>query len=467
MVNVSQRVQIIKALLLGCFLLTPACKIIPIQHSSNITSEIPKQFVFRGEIVSNKSLFWKQSFPSEYLQNDIQILFEENFELRAARARVEQANAVYSTARSTLIPSLDAKTSFDRSRIKDNSGTTTKNTIDIELPLHWEPDIWGKLRARKKAAFLSIEEQKALADQTALDLQTMLVESWITHHAACKLEQVLLEQQKANKQFLDLTELRLAQGHGNALDVLQQRRNVVTIERTLPTVLLKKYSAANAYAVLMGYPPDGRSLPEDELPDLEKLSSITTPYQLMTNRPDLRAVFLALQAADCQVAAAIADRLPNLTIELSYGASGNTLSKVGNESVLSIVSGLLTPVFDAGYLKAKANQRKAEVQESLAILEQAVLSAICEVEDTLIHEQLLFDKQKLLQKEINIANDILTKARLRYVNGQESYLTVLLALIELQTLQQNEIEIQKDILVNRSHLLKAIGAKWSQQNGTN
>jgi outer membrane protein TolC len=141
--------------------------------------------------------------------------------------------------------------------------------------------------------------------------------------------------------------------------------------------------------------------------------------------------------------------------------SGSGLSKIGHGSVLSFASGLLAPVFDAGRLKAKAAQRKAEARESLAVLEQAVLTAIREVEDALIRERLLFDEQRLLRIEIAIARDTVAKARLRYINGQESYLAVLTSLTELQALQQNEITLQQEMLINRGRLLKALGAKWS------
>jgi NodT family efflux transporter outer membrane factor (OMF) lipoprotein len=464
MASVTPCAPITQVLLLGCFLTIAACTTIPVQHHSDIQAGLPDQFAGKGAVTSNSRLFWEQSFLSEPLQADVRTLLGENFELEAARARVEQAAAAYGIAGSVFMPSLDGKADFEREREKkDEKGsiTTTQSTISFGGALNWEPDIWGRLKARREAAALSLEEQQALADQTALDLQALLVESWITHHAARKLEQVFLEQKETNAQLLYLTELRLAQGQGNALDVLQQRGRLVTVERALPSATSTRRRAANAYAVLMGFFPDGGDLPEDEWPTLERLSAITTPRQLLMDRPDLRAAFLALQAADYEVAAAIADRLPSLSIGLSYEVSGSGLSKIGHGSVLSFASGLLAPVFDAGRLKAKAAQRKAEARESLAVLEQAVLTAIREVEDALIRERLLFDEQRLLRIEIAIARDTVAKARLRYINGQESYLAVLTSLTELQALQQNEITLQQEMLINRGRLLKALGAKWS------
>jgi NodT family efflux transporter outer membrane factor (OMF) lipoprotein len=451
----------IHVLLLGCFLVISACTAIPVKKRAEIPPKLPQQFVGKGKMVSAKPLLWKQSFPSRMLKADVEMLLEQNLELEAARARVNQAAAVYGIESSALIPELNVETNFDHSRVRETGTSSTSNIIDFKAALHWELDIWGRLHARKKAASLLFEEQQALAQQTALDMQTLLVESWVIHHAARKLERVLSEQRKTNEQFLYLTELRLAQGQGNALDVLQQRGLLVTAERELSTVNSRKQRTANTYAVLMGRYPDGVDLKEDEWPILDRLSTLTSPNQLLSHRPDLRAAFLALRAADHEVAAAIADRLPRLSLELSYEVSGSSFTSIGDGSLLSFVSGLLAPIFNAGRLQAKVAQRQAEAREALAVLEQAMLEAVREVEDALIQEQTLFRTQNLLGDEIAIAKDTVDKATLRYVNGQESFLAVLVALVKLQTLQQKEISLQQELLINRSRLLKALGAKWS------
>ncbi len=445
--------------------MTFACTVAPVQKRDDIPEGLPEQFVSSKTRVSNSNLCWKQSFPSVFLQADVQTLLENNFELEAARARVKQTAATYGIAKSEIMPSLDVKADFDRSRIKedsDNTSTVTTNTIAFGAALNWELDIWGRIRAKKTAASLLLEEKQALADQIALNLQSLLVETWITYHGASMFEEVLKEQRETNMQVLALTELRLAQGDGNALDVLQQQGHLASIDRILPGATSEKRRAANANAVLLGRFPNNDHQPGGKWPFLKRLSVISSPRKLIADRPDLRAAFLFLQAADHEVSAAIADRLPTISIGLKYAASGKTFSNIGQDTALSLVSGLLIPIFDAGRLKAKASRKKAQALESIAILEQAMLVAVREVEDALILENALFDEQVLLQKEIAIKIETVDKARLLHVNGHESFLVVLVALKELQVLQQEEITLKQKLLINRGRLLKALGAKWSQ-----
>ncbi len=454
----------IYALVQVSFLWMSACSVVPVQKREAIPSILPEQFASTGATSEDQRLYWKQSFACEHLRVDVETLRDANFELTAARARVEQAAAAFGIVKSALMPSLDVKAEGDRSRTETEGTATTRNTIAFEAALNWELDLWGRLRARKKAAVLSLLEEQALTDQVALDLQTLLVESWVTHHAAVLQEEILSEQLQTNIQFLALTELRLAQGQGNALDVLQQRGRQIASQRSLPEVTSRKRRAANAYAVLLGQFPENGNLPAAQWPHPGRLTVLSSPRQLIVDRPDLRAAFLALQAADHEVAAAIADRLPRASIGLTYAESGSHLASMGNNTILRVADGLMAPVFDAGRLKAAAAQRKAEASERLALLEQAMLTAVQEVEDALTRENALFDEQRLIENESAIARDTVDKAKLRYVNGEENFLAVLVALAKLQTLQLSEISLQQELLINRGRLLRALGAKWQMES---
>ncbi len=457
------------ALLLAGILTISACSTVPVIERRQLSESLPKKFACASELLSKTCPTWDESFPSARLLEDVRTLVGSNLDLKAARSRVERAAAAYVVRRSALFPSLDASADFDRSRIKEDEegdSTETRSTIALGAALNWEPDIWGRLKFRKEAAALSLEAQHALVNQIRLDLQAALVESWIAHHAARILEQILFDQRKTNEEFLHLTELRLANGQGNALDVLQQRGRLAAAERAMPSVRSKKLQAANAYAVILGRAPANESLPEDQWPKFERLSALPSPRQLLIARPDLKAAFLALRAADLESAAAVADRLPRFSMDISLGLSGDSLENIGDGAILRFASGLLAPVFQAGRLKANAAGRKAEAREALAVLEQAMMEAVCEVEDAMLREQALFEEQSLLRDEMAVARETVDQATLRYINGQESFLSVLLALAKLQTLQHGEIVLQQDLLINRNRLLKAVGAKWSQCSET-
>ncbi len=452
------------AISLGCLLFLSGCSLAPVHKNFNAGEKFPQEY--SGDILSvpEGQPQWQDSFPSKNLHDDVVKLISQNHEVEAAAARVEQAVAAHRVKHSSLFPSIDAGAGFDRSKIGGNSSGTehgTGNIFSLSGIMKWEPDIWGQLRAKEKASSLTVKEKEAILDKTKMDLQDLLVRAWINYHVSKKLENVLAEQHETNLKFLALTEAYYKQGQGSRVDILQQRGRLLATEKALPEIISKKLVASNTYAVLMGTLPDCTDLIDDELPSIEKLTVVAAPFELFINRADLRACFLALQAADRNLAASVAERFPRLSLGVSYGRSRQSFSSVETETVLSLTSSLLAPIFDAGRLKAQMNQREAEVCESLALLKQAVLEAVREVEDSVNREHRLFDKQKILKRQILNARKTVDNSRLFYINGKGPYLTVLSSLIDLQNLQVEELELQEELLINRCSLLRALGAGWS------
>ena len=460
-INANLRWRVTMLIVCCCCLVTGCA--VPHKASRLVAaSNMPPEFQFQPPATDTSTILWNASFPSETLNQHIEILREHNLELAAAKSRVKQAEATYSATFGDLLPSLEGALEFERSRTKEGSGYVTEDQVGFSAAFHWEVDVWGRLRYHRKAAALSVEEQRALQAQVELDMRCLLVETWLQYQSTLQMEQLLAMQQETNREFLSLMELRLSIGHATALDVLRQRSRAVAIDRELPAVTALNHQSSNAYAVLLGYYPGDFTLAEEHIPDFKPLSEFSSPMKLLKNRPDLRAALYALQAADQEVAAAIANRFPQLSIDFSHSVSGVDFASVGTHAISQLTAGLLTPIFQAGRLKAEHSHQKAKADEALAILEQALLAAVAEVEDCLTREAAYREERKLLDHQIVLAEASVEKARMRYLGGDLSYLDVLDSVRELQALQQSEIVVQRSLLINRARLLKALGADWSR-----
>lgn len=444
-----------------------ACGSGPTVNHRQIPHELPATFGDRVQ-TDERPLQWKSSFPSKNLQADIDMLLQDNFEIEAALARVEQAAALLGLEKAARYPSVDIVGGFEHSREKPYSGSiAVSDQVKIGAILDWELDIWGRLKAKEKAALLRMEAKRSLADQLFLDLQYLLVQSWIAHHSARKMEKVLLEQRNSNERLLKLTELRLSQGQGAALDVLQQRGRLLASEREVPKTVSTIYSTGNAYAVLVGRYPDYSWLEDDSLPELSPILELPSPRSLVHDRPDLRTAFLDLVAADQEVAAALAEKLPRLSVGLSFFLNGNTLASFGEANLFRFVSSMLAPVFDAGRLSMKVNFREAQVRELLAQFESRLRNAVLEVQNALLREHMLFEEINLLNKETEVAMKTVKRAEEHYFNGIDTYLTVLAAVTKFQRLQQDTIILHHKLVANRALLLTALGARWEKCSEVN
>ncbi|THB79170.1 MAG: TolC family protein [Desulfobulbaceae bacterium] len=464
MIRITKNELLSVSLAIVIIIVAPSCSVVTMSERDELLHVLTDQYAESADYENTDEIYWNESFTSQELSKDIMTLLSQNHDLEAAQARVKQAAAVYGTSKAELLPQVNINGSIDQTRNSSNTlngSDKTVQKISFGGALSWEPDIWGRLQARKKAASLLLDEKQALSDQLSLNLQTLLVETWLNYQAARSLELVLHRQIRTNQQILKLIELRFTHGGGNYLDVLQQKSNLISLERALPGTLSAQRSTVNSYATLLGLYPGEQPIAGYIIPELQPLAAITSPRQLMANRPDLQAAFFALRAADHELAAAIRDRLPRLSIGLSYSESGTNLARIGDQTVFNFATGLLVPLIDAGRLQSKIDLQKAYAAERVAIFEQALINAIRDVENSLIQEKTLYEEYRLLKKELAAANATVREAELQYLNGQQTFLPVLLARAKFQTLQKTKILLKRDILINRGHLLKALGAKWS------
>lgn len=444
-------------------LLPGGCNMARVEPRRDLYGHLPAHFVHARPGEETACVTWQQSFPSAILLADLKRLDAQNYTLAAARSKVTQTAMQYGLVAASLGPSpLSVNTQFQREReTEDNGEIIRTDTFTLSSQLAWEADIWGRLRAKKKAAALLVEEQKALAGQTRLTLQTRLVMHWIAHHTAVRLAQLTAAQQEQNRQLLELIRVQAGLGLASRLDVLRQSRHLAALDKSVAGIGTDLITSANAYAILLGRLPSGEKLLPEPLPCPKPLLSLPGPRQLLALRPDLQAGFAALEAADQEVAAAIADRLPRIAFGVSLEVSGSKPMAIGDDSVVTLFSNLLAPVFDAGRKAMAVKQCKAQAQTALALLHQTMLDAFLEVENAAAKERRLFSKLALLDRERTFAGQISDEAMFRYVNGEETFLSVLRADISQNRLARERVYCQSALLLNRAQLLQALGVIMS------
>jgi len=127
---------------------------------------------FRSEIQITNSpysdLTWWDVYRDDTLQGLIREALTNNYDLRIAMARVEQARAVAMQARSEFVPSVTYNGTVSRGRndvfgsgFPNNGGTV--NSAVATLNAFWEVDLWGRVRRLNESAraqFLASEESR-------------------------------------------------------------------------------------------------------------------------------------------------------------------------------------------------------------------------------------------------------------------------------------------------------------------
>jgi len=417
---------------------------------------------------------WWREFGDPRLNAAMERVFTENFELRQTWSRLAQTQALARIAGAEQIPQVDFRTGASRLHSVDREATDLRGSsltrtanpdrYFVATGLTYEIDIWKRIASRRTAAQLESVASRQDVEATALLLTGAVVNVWLTCQEQYALLDVLREQIQVSQTLLKLTELRFSVGTGSAVNVLQQRQQLADTQAQVPVVQSLLETALNQLAVLLGRVPGSLDelAPSRSLPDLPPFPQLVSPTMLLVSRPDLQAAQLRLQSADYRVAAAVAERLPRLVLQLSYEFSARSWDTFFRQEIGSLIGDMITPLVDGGRRRNEVVRQKARVQELLDRFGQTYLTALREIEDALVQERQQRELIRNLERQMTLAQSTLDVSRSRYTHGLIDYLNVLVAVQSLQALQRRVISERKTLLSRRAELYRALGGKWTE-----
>ncbi len=388
-----------------------------------------------------------------------------NLELSQAYARLAQARQSARIAGAAKIPSIDLTGSVQRLEINQSGGSGAQipvrlgETYSIGPSLSYELDLFGRIDATSDSASFAAAATEADAAALQLSLSGQAADAWFTAVENAALENLVREQIATGEDLLTVTRTRFQNGAGSALDVLQQQRLIEATRAELPRFLGARERAQHQLAVLGGRAPrefDAQTIPSD-LPDLPPMPMLDVPAALLESRPDLVAAFMRVSQADRDVAAAIAARYPRLSLSANYNFDANEIADMFDRTISVITANLVAPIIDGGERRAEVRRRRAQLDESIAGLNQAFLVALREVEDSLSLERRGVERVVALESQRRFASAEVEQARRRYVGGVDSYLQVLAAVQNLQSLDRVLVTERASVLRARAQLLRALG----------
>ena len=404
---------------------------------------------------------WWEDFNDPQLNDLIQEALGHNFSLQQSWARLQQAQALAMKSGAALYPELDLDAGA-ASEHHHGDSTETAETYSMGLVGSYEIDLWGKIRSERQAARLSATASREDLNTAAITLSANIATRWIGIISQRMQKKLLLQQLHANQILLELVELRFRKSLASAVDVFQQRQLVEQSRAQLPLVEQSERRLLNELALLLGRTPF--SLPRIQAQALAvpaDLPAAGIPAQLLASRPDIRAAAKRLEAADWNVAAARADRLPRISLSVEAGFQADKLSLLVDNWLTRLAANMTAPLFDGRRRASEVQRLQAVVVENLAAYRETVLTAMREAEDALIDEVKLREHLDGLRAELEAAQNALNEARRRYRNGLSDYLPVLTQLLTVQGLERTQIQRQADLLTARVDLYRSLGGTWA------
>jgi NodT family efflux transporter outer membrane factor (OMF) lipoprotein len=435
-------------------------------HERSLTpsATLPEAYSAPGS-ASEAPTRWWQSFEDPALNALVDRVLTDNLQLTQAWARVDQASALRAQQASAFFPQVNVEGTAARNRSPDFFGNTAHtNQFGLSAAASYEVDLWGRIEAADDAAQLDALAGTEDLQSIATSLVSQVTETWfqlIETHATLAL---LDEQVATNEQFLELVELRFSLGQARAVDVYQQRQQLLSIRSQIPLFQSRAGALERALALLLGTTANAVDFTGDHsLPEIAPVPPTGLPSQLVEHRADLRAARLRVAAQDRRIAAAIANRFPTLRLTGSTGYQEEAVEDLLDNWIWTIAASLVAPVFDGGRRAAEVERQKAVLDERLAGYSLAMLTAFKEVEDALDAERYQRLHVTVLEAQLEVSRHTLRESRTRYTQGLTDYLPVIQALSTLQNNERNLIAARRQLLSYRVQLHRALGGRWTEE----
>jgi multidrug efflux system outer membrane protein len=123
------------------------------------------------------------------------------------------------------------------------------------------------------------------------------------------------------------------------------------------------------------------------------------------------------------------------------------------------------PIFDAGQNKANLDLAQIQKRIEIANYEKAIQTAFREVADGLAGRDTFDREMKAVERQTRSQQRTLALSELRYRQGVDSYLQVLVARNGLYSAQQQLVNVRLQRLTNLVDLYRYLGGGWIEHTG--
>ncbi len=430
---------------------------------------------FRGQATAEAASLadapWWDVFQDPSLNALIHEALRNNYDVRIAAARVQEARANFVVSRSDLYPSLDYAGGVSRSRITPGiqggpgrQAPEASNFYYGTLSMSWELDIWGRIRRSNEAARATLFATEDARRGVWLTLVSDLGQAYFELLALDVRLQIARDTTDAYQRTYDLFLDRFQLGVASKLETSRAEGALGDAQANIPQLESDITAKENQISILLGRIPGpiSRGKPMYEQPVVPAVPA-GLPSALLERRPDLRQVEQQLVSANARIGIAKAEFFPKLSLTALFGTASPEVSALtGGTATIWAVAGMFSgPLLNAGRTLGTYRASIAQWEQARAQYEQAVLIALREVSDALTALGKLNEAETGQDRSVKALEAAVGHATDRYRQGLASYYEVLEAQQQLYPAQNTLAQIRRNRLLAYVQLYKALGGGWS------
>lgn len=447
--------------------------IMPALAVTEKSSASPKQF--KSMVSKNKknqksddykfdyvNMNWWSNFNDDLLNSYIEKAILNNYDLKMATINVEEYYQNVKLQFANELPS--AVAGFGPGFFKAPGMTNTSSAFGLPVIVQYEADIFLKNHNKTKAVKKLYEGSK-LDERAAYISVASAVGS--TYFNIVNLDKMISLQEEIVKIRQDIYNLMLArnkEGLTSTADTIKANKALVAGQTDLIELKKNREKMLHQMCVLIGESPENASsIKRNSLDKMNYQLAIPTqiPSEIITQRPDYMRAELMVEKAGIDVKVAKKEFLPAINI---LGGALFNASDLGSlfttkNMLLGVGGGLMTPLFQGGSLIANLKLKKATYERILQDYYKTNLTAIQEVNDSLVASRLDKDKMAQTIKQYNLEKSDYKYNEKKYNQGTISKLDLIQYQENLLTIEKLVAQQKVECMTDAISLYKATGSK--------
>jgi NodT family efflux transporter outer membrane factor (OMF) lipoprotein len=415
---------------------------------------------------------WWEAFDDPQLAGYVRDAVESNNDVAVGRARIREARALRRSASSRSLPRVAAGASYQSFETSENGvlGSRGLGRIDDDLyegsfDAVWEVDVFGGARREAEAADARLGAAVEAHRAVLLSVVSEVARNYVELRGAQRRVELARRNVRIQSDTLELVENKAQAGLASELDVRRAGSQLRATRSRVPQLRAAVHAAALRIAVLTGRRPDELL---DELseprpvPAPAELVPVGLPSELLLRRADVRGAELELRAATADIGIATSALYPRffLTGAVAVQSVSFTDAFDAASRAWSLGSLIRWPVFQGGRLRADVSAAEARREVAYQRFQQAVLTAIEDVERSLVD----YAEQQLARRELELAVEAGARAvdlaSTLYDEGLTDFLTVIDAERTLRDVEDQLAASETAAILEVIRLYKALGGGW-------
>ena len=455
----------------GALALAAGCTLGPEPERPTTVADVGASYVYapeaEAEPLPDVTPWWRE-FGDQTTTELVELALAHNTDLRAAAARVLEAEANLDRAGGARLPQVGYGAAASKQRnsfVLPNIGRQTidSTTYSYNFNVSWQADLFGRLKRTQQSTWASLLAEEAAREAVVHSVVASVVRARVlvaTTAWALDINEQITASWESTTRTVDR---RYRAGIAGAVELHLARENLASAQASEATLQGQLQQARLALDVLVGRRPGSAEMLPATMPQLPSLDPVPLglPAALLDRRPDLRRAEMQLSAATYGVGAAIANLYPDLSLTGSVGESADSINDLDlTNFVYNIVANLTGPLFSGGQRRADVDAAKARAEQAAAVYAGVVLNALREVEDALVLGESSVENFNLTTDRVAEARAADSLAKQRYQRGVETLLTVLETERRLRLAEQAIVNSTISVWNARIDLFLALGGDW-------